>query len=171
VKAGEFSRFGVINGELIETEWESDLVEQPRAVEILLVDDNIGDVVLAKEGLKGAKFTNRVSTVRDGIEALDFLHRRGKYAGARRPDFVLLDIEMPRKNGWEVLSKIRHDKVLKSLPVIILTSSQAKDDISRAYELGANCFVTKPADLDEMVQVVQAIENFWTSVAELPRWP
>jgi chemotaxis family two-component system response regulator Rcp1 len=142
---------------------------ETRTVEILLVDDNIGDVVLAKEALKGANFTNRVSNVSDGVEALDFLHRRGKYADATRPDFVLLDINMPRKNGHEVLAEIRRDKGLKSLPVIILTSSEAEDDISRAYELGANCFVTKPADLDEMVQVVQAIDYFWTAIAKLPR--
>ena len=142
---------------------------ETRTVEILLVDDNIGDVVLAKEALKGANFTNRVSTVSDGIEALDFLHRKGKYADTRRPDFILLDINMPRKNGHEVLAEIRRDKGLKSLPVIILTSSEAEDDISRAYELGANCFVTKPADLDEMVQVVQAIDYFWTAIAKLPR--
>ena len=142
---------------------------ETRTVEILLVDDNIGDVVLAKEALKGANFTNRVSNVGDGVEALDFLHRRGKHADASRPDFVLLDINMPRKNGYEVLAEIRHDKGLRSLPVIILTSSEAEDDISRAYELGANCFVTKPADLDEMVQVVQAIDYFWTAIAKLPR--
>lgn len=144
---------------------------ETRIVEILLVDDNIGDVVLAKEALKGANFTNRVSNVSDGMEALDFLHRKGKYADAAMPDLILLDINMPRKNGCEVLAEIRRDRNLRSLPVIILTSSESEDDIARAYELGANCFVTKPADLDEMVQVIQAIDYFWTSVAKLPRRP
>jgi CheY-like chemotaxis protein len=142
---------------------------QPRTVEILLVDDNIGDVVLTKEALKGANFTNRVTTMHDGVEAMEFLFRRGKHADAQRPDLILLDINMPRKNGCEVLTEIRRDDDLKLLPVIILTSSESEDDIQRAYELGANCFVTKPADLDEMVRVVQAIDFFWTAIAKLPR--
>lgn len=140
-----------------------------RAVEILLVDDNIGDVVLTKEALKGADFTNRVSIARDGFEALDFLRRTGKYADAPQPDLILLDINMPRKNGCEVLQEIRRDEELKLIPVVILTSSEAEDDIRRAYELQANCYVTKPADLDEMVKIVQAIDHFWTTVAKLPR--
>lgn len=142
---------------------------QNRTVEILLVDDNIGDVVLTKEALKGADFGNRVSIARDGFEALDFLRRAGKFANATRPDLILLDINMPRKNGCEVLTEIRNDEDLKLIPVIILTSSEAEDDIRRAYELRANCFVTKPADLDEMAKVVQAIDYFWTTVAKLPR--
>ena len=140
-----------------------------RNIEILLVDDNVGDVVLTKEALKGASFSNRVSTAHDGVEAIEFLHRRGKFANAPKPDLVLLDINMPRKNGCEVLNDIRNDKELTLLPVIILTSSEAEDDICRAYELRANCYVTKPVDLDEMVKVVQAIDHFWTTVAKLPR--
>ena len=140
-----------------------------RTVEILLVDDNIGDVVLTKEALKGADFTNRVSIARDGFEALDFLRRTGKFANAPKPDLILLDINMPRKNGCEVLEEIRRDEDLKLIPVVILTSSEAEDDIRRAYELRANCYVTKPADLDEMVKIVQAIDFFWTTVAKLPR--
>ena len=140
-----------------------------RNVEILLVDDNVGDVVLMKEALKGANFGNRVSIAYDGIEALEFLHRTGRFTSAPKPDLVLLDINMPRKNGCEVLDEIRHDEELKLLPVVILTSSEAEDDIRRAYELRANCFVTKPSDLDEMVKVVQAIDHFWTTVAKLPR--
>jgi CheY-like chemotaxis protein len=140
-----------------------------RNVEILIVDDNIGDVVLTKEALRGTHFTNRVSTVRDGIEALEFLRREGAFTGAPRPDLILLDINMPRKNGCEVLTEIRGDENLKLIPVIILTSSEAQDDIRRAYELRANCFVTKPADLDEMVKIVQAIDHFWISIAKLPR--
>jgi chemotaxis family two-component system response regulator Rcp1 len=140
-----------------------------RTVEILLVDDNIGDVVLTKEALKGAEFPNRVSVVRDGCEALEFLRRTGKFANASRPDLILLDINMPRKNGCEVLEEIRSDEDLRLIPIVILTSSEAEDDIRRSYELGANCFVTKPADLDEMVRVVQAINHFWITIAKLPR--
>ncbi len=140
-----------------------------RTVEILLVDDNIGDVVLTKEALKGAEFPNRVSVVRDGCEALEFLCRTGKFASASRPDLILLDINMPRKNGCEVLEEVRSDEELRLIPIVILTSSEAEDDIRRSYELGANCFVTKPADLDEMVRVVQAINHFWITIAKLPR--
>jgi CheY-like chemotaxis protein len=140
-----------------------------RTVEILLVDDNIGDVVLTKEALKGAEFPNRVSVVRDGCEALEFLRRTGKFANASRPDLILLDINMPRKNGCEVLEEVRSDEELRLIPIVILTSSEAEDDIRRSYELGANCFVTKPADLDEMVRVVQAINHFWITIAKLPR--
>ena len=140
-----------------------------RIVEILLVDDNIGDVVLTKEALKGAEFSNHVSVVRDGCEAIEFLRRTEKYANAKRPDLILLDINMPRKNGCEVLEDVRSDEELRLIPVVILTSSEAEDDIRRAYALGANCFVTKPADLDEMVKVVQAINHFWLSIAKLPR--
>ena len=145
------------------------VMAQQRTVEILLVDDNIGDVVLTKEALKGAEFSNRVSVVRDGFEALEFLRRTGKFANASRPDLILLDINMPRKNGCEVLEEVRCDEDLRLIPIVILTSSEAEDDIRRAYELGANCFVTKPADLDEMVSVVQAINHFWITIAKLPR--
>ena len=138
-------------------------------LEILLVDDNIGDVVLTKEALSGAAFENRVSVTRDGFEALDFLRRDGNYSTAPRPDLVLLDINMPRKNGCEVLEEIRCDASLKIIPVVILTSSESDDDIRRAYELGANCYVTKPADLEEMEKVVHAINHFWLTVAKLPR--
>jgi two-component system, chemotaxis family, response regulator Rcp1 len=140
-----------------------------REVEILLVDDNIGDVVLMKEALKESNFNNRVSTVSDGVQAMEFLRRKGKFASAPRPDLVLLDINMPRKNGCEVLAEIRDDKELKLIPVVMLTSSESPEDITRAYELRANCYVTKPADFDQMVKAVQAIDVFWNSVAKLPR--
>ena len=145
------------------------IITQTKSVEILLVDDNIGDVVLTKEAFKGADFTHRVSIARDGFEALDFLRHTGKFASAPTPDLILLDINMPRKNGCEVLAEIRRDEALKLIPIVILTSSESEDDIRRAYELGANCYVTKPADLDEMVKIVQAIDYFWTTVAKLPR--
>ncbi len=145
------------------------IITQTKTVEILLVDDNIGDVVLTKEALKGADFTNRVSIARNGFEALDFLRHTGKFADAPTPDLILLDINMPLKNGCEVLEEIRRDEELKLIPIVILTSSEAEDDIRRAYALGANCYVTKPADLDEMVKIVQAIDYFWTTVAKLPQ--
>ncbi len=145
------------------------VMAQQRTVEILLVDDNIGDVVLTKEALKAAEFASHVSVVRDGIEAIEFLRHSGKFANARRPDLILLDINMPRKNGCEVLEEIRCDEDLRLIPIVILTSSEAEEDIRRSYELGANCFVTKPADLDEMVKVVQAINHFWITIARLPR--
>ena len=145
------------------------VMAQQRTVEILLVDDNIGDVVLTKEALKAAEFASHVSVVRDGIEAIEFLRHSGKFANARRPDLILLDINMPRKNGCEVLEEIRCDEDLRLIPIVILTSSEAEEDIRRSYELGANCFVTKPADLDEMVKVVQAIKHFWITIARLPR--
>ncbi len=145
------------------------VMAHPRTVEILLVDDNIGDVVLTKEALKGADFSSHVNVARDGFEALEFLRRTGKFSSAPRPDLILLDINMPRKNGCEVLEEIRGDEDLRIIPVVILTSSEAEDDIRRSYELGANCFVTKPADLDEMVKAVQAINFFWLTVAKLPR--
>lgn len=145
------------------------IITKTKTVEILLVDDNIGDVVLTKEALKGANFTNRVSIARNGFEALDFLRHTGKFADAPTPDLILLDINMPLKNGCEVLEEIRRDEELKLIPIVILTSSEAEDDIRRAYALGANCYVTKPADLDEMVKIVQAIDYFWTTVAKLPQ--
>lgn len=145
------------------------VMAQNRTIEILLVDDNLGDVVLTKEALGRAGFQNRVSIARDGIEALDFLRRGENFTTAPRPDLVLLDINMPRKNGCEVLGEIRCDPALKLIPVVIFSSSESEDDIRRSYEMGANCFVTKPVDLDEMDKVVVAINHFWNSIAKLPR--
>ncbi len=142
---------------------------QNQTIEILLVDDNLGDVVLTKEALGKASFDNHVSIARDGVEALEFLRRIKNYSDAPRPDLMLLDINMPRKDGCEVLAEIRRDSALKSLPVVIFTSSESEEDIRRAYALGANCYVTKPADIDEMEMVVQAIQQFWLTIAKLPR--
>ena len=141
---------------------------QRRTVEILLVDDNIGDVVLTKEALESACVGNHVSIARDGVEALDFLRRMGDFATAPKPQLVLLDLNMPRKNGCEVLAEIRDDAELRLIPVVILSSSDAEGDIRRAYELGANCYVTKPADFDEMVIAIEAINHFWNGIAKLP---
>ena len=140
-----------------------------RPIEILLVEDNPGDVRLTLEALKGAKMHNNLSTVPDGEAAMDFLHRRGDHEDAPRPDLILLDLNLPRMNGQEVLEEIKNDRELKSIPVVILTSSQAEEDIAATYGLHANCYVTKPVDLDEFVKVVRSVDDFWLSVVKLPR--
>jgi CheY-like chemotaxis protein len=141
---------------------------EPRELEILLVDDNVGDVLLTKEALKGVKFHNSVSVARDGVEAMEFLRRQGRFANSPRPDLVFLDLNMPRKNGTEVLAEMKEDMDLRLIPVVVLTSSDADDDVLKAYRLHANCFVTKPVDLDQMIKAVQAIDDFWMNVAKLP---
>lgn len=138
------------------------------AVDILLVEDNPGDVRLTREALKEAKVRNNLHVVDDGAEALDFLHRRGDYASSPRPHLVLLDLELPGKNGHEVLEDMKADEKLKDIPVVVLTSSEAEEDILRAYELNVNCYVTKPVELDEFLRVVRAIEDFWLTVVKLP---
>ncbi|MEQ1840839.1 MAG: response regulator [Verrucomicrobiales bacterium] len=142
-----------------------------RETEILLVDDNLGDVILTKEALKGAQFHSRVSVASDGVEAMEFLRHQGRFADAPRPDLVFLDLNMPRKNGAEVLAEMKADPDLRLIPVVILTSSEADDDIANAYHSHANCYVSKPTDLDEMIKVVQSIQNFWLSVVRLPPLP
>jgi len=137
-------------------------------VEILLVEDNEGDARLAIEALKDAKVRNRVSWVKDGVEALRFLHREGAHAKAPRPDVILLDLNLPRKDGREVLAEIKSDDGLRRIPVVILTVSQAEEDIIRSYNLHANCYITKPLDLDQFLRVVQAIEDFWLTIVKLP---
>lgn len=139
-----------------------------KEVEVLLVEDNPGDVRLTMEALKEAKMHNRVSVVQDGMEAMDFLRKRGKFADATRPDLILLDLNLPRKNGREVLAEIKADESLKCIPVVVLTTSEAEQDILKAYKLHANCYVTKPVDLDQFIKVVQSIENFWMTVVKLP---
>ena len=141
---------------------------EPQPIEILLVEDNPGDVRLTLEALKGAKMHNNLSTVPDGEAAMDFLHRRGDYDDAPRPDLILLDLNLPKKNGREVLEEVKGDPILKSIPVVILTSSQAEEDIAATYDLNANCYITKPVDLDEFVKVVRSIDDFWLSVVKLP---
>ena len=139
-----------------------------KEVEVLLVEDNPGDVRLTMEALKEAKMHNRVSVVQDGMDAMDFLRKRGKFADATRPDLILLDLNLPRKNGREVLAEIKADESLKCIPVVVLTTSEAEQDILKAYKLHANCYVTKPVDLDQFIKVVQSIENFWMTVVKLP---
>ena len=140
-----------------------------RPIEILLVEDNPGDVRLTIEALKEAKVRNRLSVAKDGVEALAFLHREGSYAEAARPDLILLDLNLPRKDGREVLAEIKGDANLRSIPVVILTTSRADQDILKSYELHANCYITKPVDLDQFITVVKSIESFWLTIVTLPR--
>ena len=137
--------------------------------EILLVEDNPGDVELTREALLESKVHMRLSVVADGVEALAFLHREGKYADAPRPELILLDLNLPKKDGRTVLGEIKQDPALRHIPVVILTSSQAEQDIVRAYDLHANCYVTKPVDLEQFMTIVQSIEQFWLTVVKLPR--
>ena len=138
------------------------------AIEVLLVEDNPGDVRLTREALRDGKVFNNLSTVPDGVEALRFLRREGPYADAPRPDVILLDLNLPKKDGREVLEEIKADPGLRTIPVVVLTSSEAERDIARAYALNANCYVTKPVDLDQFITVVKSIEDFWFSIVKLP---
>jgi chemotaxis family two-component system response regulator Rcp1 len=137
-------------------------------VEILLVEDNPGDVDLAQEILENSKIRNTLSVVGDGVEAIAFLRRTGKYTGATRPDLILLDLNLPRKDGREVLSEIKADDDLKRIPVVVMTTSQAEQDILESYNLHANCYITKPVDLHKFIRVVRAIEEFWLTIVKLP---
>jgi two-component system, chemotaxis family, response regulator Rcp1 len=139
-----------------------------RPVEVLLVEDNPGDVRLTKEALREGKVHNNLYVATDGVEALEFLRREGAYADAARPDVILLDLNLPRKDGREVLEEIKGDPALRNIPVVVLTSSEAEQDIVRAYDLHANCYVTKPVDLDQFIHVVKSIENFWFTIVKLP---
>ena len=139
-----------------------------KAVNILLVEDNPGDARLAQEALKENKVANALHWVDDGVKALEFLRRRGPYADAPRPDVILLDLNLPKKDGREVLAEIKEDPELKRIPVVVLTVSQAEEDILRTYDLHANCYITKPLDLDRFLEVVQQIEDFWLTIVKLP---
>jgi len=139
-----------------------------RPIDILLVEDNPGDVRLTREALREGKIRNNLHVARDGVEALAFLRREGAHANAPRPDVVLLDLNLPRKSGREVLSEVKQDPALRKIPVVILTSSEAEEDILRAYDLHANCYITKPVDLDQFIKVVKSIEDFWFTVVKLP---
>lgn len=139
-----------------------------KPVEILLVEDNPGDVRLTIEALKDGKIPNMLTVVEDGVKALGFLRREGEFAGASRPDLILLDLNLPRMDGRELLEVIKKDPQLKRIPVVVLTTSQSDKDIADCYELQANCYITKPVDLDRFMEVVQSIEDFWLSVVKLP---
>lgn len=138
-----------------------------RPVVILMVEDNPTDVLIAREGFCTAKMRNTLHVADDGIEAMEFLRQHGKYAAAPRPDLIVLDLNMPRKNGHEVLAEIKADDHLKDIPVVILTTSKLQEDISKAYELQASCYISKPVDFDEFTKVVQTIQDFWSSVVPL----
>jgi chemotaxis family two-component system response regulator Rcp1 len=142
-------------------EWQS--------IEILLVEDNPGDVELTREALDNAKVANRLHVVRDGADAVDFLFRKGKFADAPRPDIILLDLNLPKKDGRQVLSEIKADAGLAQIPVVVLTTSKAEEDILQAYRLHANCYITKPVDFSQFLRVVATIEDFWLNVVRLPK--
>lgn len=137
-------------------------------VDILLVEDNPGDARLAVEALKEGNVSNRLHVVPDGVEAMAFLRREGKYSDAPRPHLVLLDLNLPRKDGRQVLAEVKTDDLLKRIPVVVLTTSQAEQDITRSYDLHANCYITKPVDLDRFITVIRSIEDFWCTVVKLP---
>lgn len=145
-----------------------DMEDIPKAVNILLVEDNPGDVRLVVESMKESKRLTNLRTVKDGVEAMAYLHREGIFANEVRPDIILLDLNLPRKNGKEVLAEIKKDPSLKRIPVIVLTASSADRDILNSYDLNANCYITKPVSLDKFTEVVKSIENFWLTVVKLP---
>ena len=138
-------------------------------IEILLVDDNPADIRIMQEALKDARVANRLHAARDGIECMAFLHKEGPYKQAPRPDLILLDLNMPRKGGLEVLTEIKADADLRGIPVVILTSSKEEGDVARSYELQANGYVVKPVDLDDFIEVVGGIEEFWVGVVTRPK--
>lgn len=137
-------------------------------IEILLVEDNPGDSRLAKEALKESKLKNNLYVAEDGVEAMNFLYKTGKYSKMPRPDLIILDLNLPKKDGREVLAEIKNNDNLKRIPVVILTISKAEEDILKTYNLHANCYVTKPLDLDQFMKVVRSIEDFWLTIVKLP---
>ena len=142
--------------------------EKIKLADILLVEDNPGDVRLAKEALKESKLLNKLYQVEDGTKAMAFLRQEGVYSDVPRPDLVLLDLNLPRKNGREVLAEIKADETLKRIPVVILTISRAEEDVLKSYNLHANCYISKPFDMEQFIQVVKSIEDFWFSIVKLP---
>lgn len=139
-----------------------------RPIDILLVEDNPGDVDLAREALGMGKMHNSLHVVQDGVAAMDFLRKAGKYADSPRPDLIILDLNLPKKDGRQVLAEIKVDESLKRIPVVILTTSRAEEDVLKTYNLHANCYITKPIDLKQFLHVVQSIESFWLSIVVLP---
>lgn len=143
--------------------------QSSNAISILMIEDNPGDVRLTREILRDAKVINTLVSVKDGVEALDYLYRQAAYADAPRPDLILLDLNLPRMSGLEILKKIKSDPDLKIIPVVILTTSQAEQDILAGYQAYANAYITKPVSLDQFNRIVQAIEGFWLEIVRLPR--
>jgi two-component system, chemotaxis family, response regulator Rcp1 len=138
-----------------------------RAIDILLIEDSAADVRLTREALRTSKLMNRLTVANDGFEALSILHRQGR-PDAPRPDLILLDLNLPRKNGRAVLAEIKEDPELKRIPVVIVTSSAAEEDVVRSYNLHANCYITKPLELENFIRMVRAIEDFWVGIVKLP---
>ncbi len=143
-----------------------DTIGQP--INILLVEDNPGDVRLTVEALKEGKVLNQLHIAKDGMEAMDFLHREGDYSDVPHPDLILLDLNLPKKDGHEVLAEIKEDPKLKRIPVVVLTGSKAGEDILRTYNLHANCYITKPVDLEQFITVIKSINDFWLTIVKLP---
>ncbi|WP_446416754.1 response regulator [Coleofasciculus sp.] len=139
-----------------------------KAIEILLVEDDPGDIDLIEEALEDAKLQINLNSVRDGVEALAYLRREGKYTQAISPDLILLDLNLPRRDGREVLQDIKGDNYFKRIPVVVLTTSDAEEDILKSYNLGANCYVSKPLGMQDFIKIVESIENFWFTVVKLP---
>jgi len=139
-----------------------------KTVEVLLAEDNPGDVMLTKKALKRGKLANNLHVVTDGVEALDYLRQNGEYEDVPRPDLILLDLNMPRKDGQDVLKELKDDDELRTIPVVVLTSSESEEDIAKSYELNANAYLTKPVDFDGFIEIVNRLENFWFKVVKLP---
>lgn len=137
-------------------------------IEVLLVEDNPGDALLTRIALEDSKVSIHLNVVEDGVEAMAFLRKQEKYKAAAHPDLVLLDLNLPKKDGREVLAEIKADQFLKRIPVVVLTTSQAEEDVVKAYNLSANCYITKPVDFDQFVRIVRSIENFWFAIVKLP---
>lgn len=145
-----------------------DFEEGSRLFELLLVEDNPGDALLTKIALEEGKVRINLNVVEDGVEALLYLRKIGRYATASDPDLILLDLNLPKKDGREVLAEIKADRVLKRIPIVILTTSQSEEDILKVYNLNANCYITKPVDFERFVKIVQTIEDFWFTIVKLP---
>jgi len=144
------------------------MTDGEKPVEILLAEDNPGDVMLTKKALEQGKLANNLHVVTDGVEALEYLRQEGEYADEPRPDLVLLDLNMPRKDGQDVLEELQDDPDLRRIPVVVLTSSESEEDIAKSYELNANAYLTKPVDFDGFIEIVNRMENFWFKVVKLP---
>lgn len=143
-------------------------ISEMKIIDILLIEDNPADIRLTQEVMKESKIHNQVKVVMDGVEAMDFLKREGKYVNETRPDIILLDLNLPKKDGRDVLKEIKLDENLKMIPVVILTTSKADQDVVNTYNLHANCYITKPVDLDQFITVIKSIEDFWFTIVKLP---
>lgn len=140
-----------------------------KPIEILLVEDNLGDARLAVEALRESKLHNNLTHVKDGVEAMDYLRRKNQYSQVPPPDLILLDLNLPRKDGREVLAEVKEDPELRRVPVVVMTTSEAEQDLLQSYDLHANAYVVKPIDLDRFMDIVHAIESFWLTIVKLPR--